>query len=128
MDGSKATRPDEKLEGFAYEHDFNRNVIRPFNVFDHGSFLEDCKKNAKKNAKDYEAFCERLRRDLMYWFWSKCEWEIIISPWVSKVVDCSIKVDVYDQVMMNWKQFCDYTWSHAVILRRREKNGRNNKG
>ena len=102
-------------------HDFNANKIVPFNVFDHWSFLDDCKKNAKKNAKDYDAFCEQLRKDSMYWFWSKCEWEIIVGPWVRKSDDCSIKIDVFEQLQLNWDVFCQYTWSHAVVLRRREK-------
>ena len=107
------------LEWKVYYHDFNRKEIVPYNVFEHGSFLEDCKKNARKNSKDFYLFCDRLQRDLMYWFWSKCEWEIVLKPWVG--IAREEKIDVYDQVMLNWDQFCKYTWNHGAELRRRER-------
>ena len=109
------------IEWYAYYHDYNKNEIRPFNVFDHCDFLNDCKKNAKANAKDYDRFCEQLRRDLQYYYWSKCEWELVLIPWVSRHEKCEEKVDVADQIMLNWKAFCDYVWSHGAELRRRAK-------
>lgn len=107
------------LEWNVYYHDFNRKEINVFNVFNHWSFHEDCKKNAKKNSKDYEAFCEQLRKDAMYRFWSKCEYEILLTPWVGRAE--TLKIDIYDQLRLNWEQFCKYTWEHGVELRRREK-------
>lgn len=35
----------------------------------------------------------------MYYFWSKCEHEIILSPWTGQVDD--IKIYIYDQIMIN---------------------------
>ena len=109
------------LEWNVYYHDFNHNCIEWWNVFKHWSFYEDCQKNARKNIHDYDAFCEQLRRDAMYWYWSKCEWEIILGPWVTRKDDCSVKIDIYDQLKLNWDQFCKYTWEHGAELRRREK-------
>ena len=110
------------LEWKAYYHEWNGNKIIPFNVFDHGRFYADCKKNARKNIHDYETFCDQLRKDTMYWFWSKCEWEIVLTPWVRRSsADVDIKIDVYDQLHLNWEQFCKYTWDHGAELRRREK-------
>lgn len=110
----------KKLEWNAYIANFNRKTIESYNVFNHFRFYEDCKKNAKKNAKDYEAFCNQLKRDLQYYFWSRCEWEIIISDWPTSG-RCDEKVDVYDQISLNLEHFCRYVWEHAVDLRRREK-------
>lgn len=45
----------------------------------------------------------------MYYMWSKCEYEIILSPWTGRADD--IKIDVYDQIMMNFDKFVDYVWS-----------------
>ena len=42
----------------------------------------------------------------MYYFWSKCEWEVLISPWVGGN-DEEIKVDVAWQIMNNWDVFVD---------------------
>jgi len=109
------------LEWYVYYHSWNDNKIESFNVFDHGGFLEDCKKNAKKNNHDYDAFCEQLRQDAMYYYWSRCEWEIILSPWVHRKEDVEIKIDVFDQLKLNWEAFCKYAWEHGPELRRRKK-------
>lgn len=109
------------LEWNVYVEDFNGKEIVPYNVFNHGRFLDDCKRNARKNGKDYTKFCEQLRRDLMYYFWSKCEWEIILAPWIRRDTVKELKIDVFDQVMLNWDEFKAYVWNHGAELRRREK-------
>ena len=109
------------LEWNVYVENFNGRKIETFNVFDHGRFLDDTKKNSRKNIHDPEAFKEQLRRDLLYYFWAKSEWEIIISAWIRADVTKPIKIDVFDQVMLNWEQFCKYVWEHGAELRRREK-------
>ena len=109
------------VEWYAYEHDYNADKIVPFNIFEHGRFYEDCKKNARKNSKDFDSFCDQLRKDVMYYYWSKCEWELVLSPWTSQSEKAAIKIDVYDQIDLNWDIFCEYVWSHAAELRRREK-------
>ena len=109
------------VEWYAYYYDYNEDKIEPFNVFEHGSFLEDCRKNAKKNSKDYDKFCDQLRKDVMYYFWSKCEWEVVISPWIRNSEKATIKIDVHDQIDLNWDIFCEYVWQHAAELRRKEK-------
>lgn len=52
----------------------------------------------------------------MYYFWSKCEWEIIISGWPPRDDFNDAKIDVYDQVKLNWDKFVDYTWDHRKEL------------
>lgn len=52
----------------------------------------------------------------MYYFWSKCEWEVLISPWVGGNDDEEIKVDVAWQIMNNWDVFVDYTWNNRKKL------------
>ena len=107
------------LEWKVLVSDFNEKDINEYNVFDHMRFMEDCKKNARKNIHNYDEFCKNLRIDLAYYFWAKYEWEIIVTDWPRG--EKSIKIDVYEQVMLNWDHFCDYVWSHGAELRRREK-------
>lgn len=95
-----------------YISNFNTREIEIYNIFKHGSFLEDCQKNYKKNKENKEEFLENLKKDLKYYYWSKCEWEILLYPWVSKDNDKGLKIDVYDQIKMNWEQFCDYVWNN----------------
>ena len=109
------------LEWWVWYFNFNAKKIEKINVFDHGSFLNDCKKNARKHKDDKYLFAETLKRDAMYWFWAKCEWEVIICGFPPCYDNVREKIDVYDQLAANWDAFCNYVWSHAVELRRREK-------
>ena len=114
------------MEWNVYTSNINHSDIEKHNVFDHYRLLEDCKKNYRKNKNDREAFLERLRRDLMYYYWSKCEWEIVIDHWPHRDWHRGDKVDVYDQVMLNWDRFCDYVWANKdefKTKRVRKKNG-----
>lgn len=132
-----------KLEYYVYYHNFNGRSIEKFNIFDHGRFFEDVKKDLKKYA-DKEEFSERLRGHLFYYFGSKCEWEVVITSWVPHITmseldrlneerektlkkynrepyrlyvnpDVGEKQDVYEQVMLNWDLFVDYVWSHKKV-------------
>ena len=66
-----------------YVSDFNRGKIDTFNIFNHHSFYDDCAKARRKFHGDKDGFAEEVRKSLMYYFWSKCEWEIILSHWPS---------------------------------------------
>jgi hypothetical protein len=98
----------KKLKWLAYYHDFNGDKIKTFNIFDHCAFWSEVEKYLKK-CKDKNEFSEKLHGSLFYYFGSKCEWEVVISPWVGG--KDQIKIDVYEQVMNNWEVFLDYVWS-----------------
>ena len=110
-----------ELEWNVFIGDVNLRSIRTHNVFDHGGVMGDLKKAARKYAKDKDAFAEVVRRSIMYHYWSKCEWEIVLQHWPPYEGFNGKKVDVYDQLALNWDKFVDYCWEHAVALRRREK-------
>ena len=86
----------------------------------------------------------RLRGHLFYYYGSKCEWELVITSWVPYITiselnrlneerektlkkyniepyrlcvnpDVGEKIDVYEQVMLNWDLFLDYVWSHKKV-------------
>ena len=117
---------EAKLEWYVYVSDFNSGRIEKHNVFDHWRFMEDLVKAARKyKDREREQFEEKLRFYLMYYYWSKCEWEIIIDhfpPSENKERYRPVKIDVWDQIESNWRPFCDYVWAHRADLRRREKN------
>ena len=52
-----------------------------YNIFDHWSFYDSCVKAKKKFNNDRDSFEKEVCRNLMYFFWSKCEWEIILDHW-----------------------------------------------
>ena len=94
-----------------YVHDFNKNEIKAYNIFEHRCFMEDLKKDFKE-CKNKDDFARKLRSELKYYYWSKAEWEIIISPWIGRKESCDIKIDVYDQITNNWEVFLDYVWKN----------------
>lgn len=96
------------IEWYVYYHDSNTQKIIKWNVFNHGSFKNEVDKLLKDKVTK-EDLIDKLKRQLMYYFWSKCEYEIILSPWTGRADD--IKIDVYDQIMMNFDRFVDYCWS-----------------
>lgn len=112
---------EDKLAWNVIYGDFNRGTIEVYNIFQHGSFLESCKKNYKKNSKNKDEFIEQLRMDLHYYFWSKCEWEVIISHWPSAARFHDSKIDVWDQIALNWNQFTEYVWDNKEKLKSSDK-------
>ena len=97
----------KKLVWNVYYCDMISRKINVFNVFDHYGFTTAAKKHLKK-CKTRDEFAEELRHEAVYYFWSKSEWELILSPWVSSGE--SVKIDVYDQLRINWDHFVDYVW------------------
>lgn len=98
------------MEWHVFYHDINAQKLTTINIFDHCGFFEDVQKALKK-SKSKDEFAKALKSDLMYYFWSKSEYEIIISPWCGGRNTEDIKVDIYTQVMNNWNVFLDYVWN-----------------
>lgn len=99
-----------------YIENFNLRKIEPYNVFRHSGFCNSVRMAAKKCSEDREAFINELRHELMYYFWSKCEWELILTSWPPAERFNDEKVSVYDQVWLNWDRFCDYVWENRKEL------------
>lgn len=114
------------LEWNVYVENWENGCIEIENIFDHGYFLADLKKDAKKlhvredRPEEKEFFLDRLKRNLHYYFWSKCEWEIILTSWPpGKPGFHDEKVDVCEQVMNNWHVFSEYVWAHRGELKKK---------
>lgn len=103
-----------------YEN-FNKKKIESYNIFQNTAFTKDCLKACKKYTNDREKFLEEVKRSLMYYFWAKCEWEIIVTGWPQRE-GVEAKIDVYDQVRMNWDRFADYIWENRKELKREIHN------
>lgn len=104
------------MKFMVYYHDFNRDKIDTFDIFNHNGFREDIKKALKK-YKDKDLFSEILKREFRYYFWSKCEWELIVeitkdnriflSPWCGSRDPEKVKIDVTDNTDFDWKGFAE---------------------
>ncbi len=103
------------LEWNVIVHDINQDKIKVYNVFDHGGFRHDIAKYVKQRKLRGE-FADLVKQSLMYYFWSKCEWEILIKPWCGSCNDIEKKIDVYWQVMNNWDRFIEYVWNNKASI------------
>ena len=111
----KAFSDPDDIKWNVFYHDSNSGKIDTYNIFDHSSFHLYVKKAAKK-CQTKDEFAKNLRSELMYYFWSKCEWEVLISPWISSRENEEMKIDVCWQVMNNWDVFLDYVWNNKRKL------------
>ena len=96
------------IEWYVYYYDSNAQKIIRWNVFKHGTFKKEVDKLLREKLTK-EEFANKLKTEVAYYFMSKCEYEIILCPWTGRADD--IKIDVYDQIMMNFDKFVDYCWS-----------------
>ena len=125
------------MEWFVYYQNINAKEIQKFNIFNHASFRNGV---AQLNQNDRSEFEKELNSLLMYCFWSKSEYEVVITSWPPSIkideldrlneqkqkyiknydivpysvcprLDTKIKIDIYDQIKINWPIFVDYVWS-----------------
>lgn len=107
------------IEWYVYYHDSNHNKIDTYNIFEHDSFKKEFNALLKCDLTK-EVFADQLKHILMYYFWSKCQWETVLKPWVGDM-NIGKKIDVYDQVILNWDKFVDYCWSFTKRYKAEQK-------
>lgn len=92
--------------------DCNAQKIKDYDIL---KYREDDIKKLKKKYATKEEFAEALRRECMYHFWSKAEWELIIEctedgrvilrPWCGCYNPDEVKIDVTDDTSFDWQGF-----------------------
>ena len=119
-----------------YKENLNTREIEIYNIFNHAGFARDIENLLTANLPTVE-FIKELESILMYHFWARAEYEVVITSWpphiekteldrlnskweecekaynmvkISNTVNLStgIKVDIYSQVMLNFDRFVDY--------------------
>ena len=130
---------NKNLKWNVYTEDFNHKYIKTYNVLNNGIIDEILNKTS--SITDKNEFAKEVEHILKYHYWSRAEWEIVITDWpphmtvseldrlqlevaehykiyneypyavtINPIVDK--KVDVWDQVQMNWDIFIDYVWNN----------------
>lgn len=96
------------LWGWTKERYSQGDTYQVYNVLDHFSFVSEIAELFlfPKTTKKY--FEKELDSCAMYYFWSKAEHEIYVKDVFGGYTS---KIDVYDQLKMNWKPFVNYVWS-----------------
>lgn len=139
------------LQWNVFLEDWNARTIKSFDIFQHGEFRKGVQKLLKKHS-DKAAFAEDLKKEVMYYFWAKCEYEVVITSWPPYISaeeldrlnkeneehkgkyghplvrncirpECAEKIDVYRQAMLNWDVFVDYVWAQKRKTKTQENKG-----
>lgn len=92
----------------------NANKIEDYDVLKRREFEI---KKFKKKCADKEDFANELRREFMWRFWSKAEWElvvtkttdgrVILSPWCGRPDHDDCSIDVTNDKSFDWSDFSD---------------------
>ena len=123
--------------------------ILPINIFEYNyKFLDDLLVAKQKYSDNFEKFAEEVRKSLQYCYWSKSEYETIITSWPPHIgsdeldrlnkekeahlekygnfyreaveLNVSYKIDIYTQIMMNWDRFSDYIWNNKHLITKKK--------
>ena len=127
----------------------NKRTIVTFDIFSHIAFTRKVL-SSLRSTENKEEFAQELKRILRYFYWAKAEWEVIITSWPAYVdveefekvgkeleerkknspfelkrltITPSIgkKVDIYEQIMLNFHVFLNYLWNFKEILNEDDK-------
>ena len=135
-----------KLVYNVYMENFNNRSIEVLNIFEHGGFYQSLIRIKKEAGDNFQVFADNVKTELMYHFWSKSEYEVVITSWPPYVDGQEIdrlvaerqeridkwgnfyrtsvcptvgeKIDIYDQVMMNWDIFIKYLWDNKSLIKK----------
>lgn len=82
---------------------FNTKKFEPYDIMPHlvDRYREVKKSKTFKTPATFKEFKEFVRKESMYQWWSRCEYEILLYHWPSSENDTGYKMDIYEQIMMN---------------------------
>ena len=99
---------------FVKYYNCNANKIEDYDIL---KWRESEIKKLKKKCATKDEFAEFLRREFMWRFWSRSEWElivtkeedgrIILSPWCGCSDPDSVAIDVTNDKSFDWSVFAD---------------------
>ena len=89
---------------------YDNGEIKYFNIFKNISFREAIEEIFRIPELSREDIEEQVKRKAQWQFWSRCEYEIILSEWPLSSKDESYKLDVFEQLEANWERFIDYVY------------------
>lgn len=99
-----------------YHHNFNADKIEVYNVVGGKYFFDKLKKMMKKH-RDKTDFAKALKGEMMYHFWSRTEWELVIeitednrillSPWCGCREPEKVRIDVTNDTSFDWRGFAE---------------------
>lgn len=106
------------MEWYVLNYNFNLKKIEPINIFNYGNLLEEIKEIYKEyieRKEDIKFFENKINSQLLYYFWSRREYEISVGDLFEKDLEKYEKIDVYYQIKMNFKAFIEYLLNNISI-------------
>lgn len=107
-------KKSESLSWLVTYYDCNADKIKDYNIL---KYREDFIKKLKKKCNTKEEFAEKMRREMMWQYWSRCEYELIIEitederillkPWVGCREPEKVRIDVTNREDFDWKGFAE---------------------
>lgn len=116
--------------------------IEVINLFEYNwVFLWEGLLYAKKHyAEDFPRFADHVRNWLRHEYWSRSEYETIVTSWPAYItqeeidrlnkeeprqrkpvnLEVGYKLDIYAQVMINWDRFIDYVWTNKKLITKKK--------
>ena len=89
-------------------YNFNTKKFVPYNIF---TYLErEFKKSSLKDMSK-ESLMSWILDKSRYMFWSRCEYEVILSPW-PPIGGIAKKIDVFEQIEMNIEVITDMFYNY----------------
>ena len=89
---------------------YDNGKIEYFNIFKNILFKEAIEEIFRTPEQSREEIEEKVKRKAQWQFWSRCEYEVIISEWPPSSKDKNYKLDVFEQLEANWERFMDYIY------------------
>ncbi len=95
-----------------YHYSHITKQIESWNIFHNIKFCEGIERIIKKKYEK-KVFAEEVRGELTYCFWTKYEYEITVCKYPRPETNKDdLRVDVFDQVMLNFDAFIDYLYAN----------------
>lgn len=110
-----------------FRYNMNSKAIEYFNIFDHSGFYKACKEAFNKYKESPSEFSEAVRKNAFYYFAFKAEYEVLIRAWCGGTGEEEIKIDIYQQLQMNWNSFITIVYTKMYIDERDKINGEKEK-
>lgn len=96
------------LEWYAIRYDSNKKSIVQYNILG-GNFKDILAKEIrKKKITNFKELKEYLRKEFMYYYWSKCEHEIAVWNLFDINQERAEKIDIYYQLKPNLDRIAEY--------------------
>ena len=89
---------------------FNQDELMPYDVG--CRFVDEVDSDRLSSLpRSYAELEDYLRSKACYYFWSKCEYEMIVTGWPQQKNEA--KIDVCTQLRLNWDRFVKAFWDEV---------------